>query len=119
MPVGRGEIPAMTGPDDEHRTRELGIDFGPLAHQLEHHQYPTTSDELVETYGDAVLDLPNGEQTLREVFDLLPDEHLESATDARASIFNLVGDRAIGRKGYSDRTPPAIGERREWPIESF
>lgn len=108
----------MTGPDDE-RTRELGVEFGPLARDLEDHQYPTTSDELVEQYGDAVLDLPNGEQRLRELFELVPEERLDSAADARAAIFNTVGDSAIGRKGYSDRTPPALGEREEWPHESF
>ncbi|MFU8867650.1 hypothetical protein [Natronococcus sp.] len=108
----------MTGPDDE-RTRELGVEFGPLARELETHQYPATSDELVERYGDAVLGLPNGEQTLRELFELVPDERLESAADARVAIFNTVGEGAIGRKGYSDRTPPALGEREEWPHESF
>lgn len=109
----------MTGPNDGGRTRELGIDFGPLAQELEEHQYPTTSDELVETYGNAVLELPNGEETLRELFELMPDEDLESAAEARVAIFNTVSERAIGRKGYSDRTPPALGERQEWPNESF
>jgi hypothetical protein len=109
----------MTGPDDGGRERELGVDFGPLARDLEDHQYPTTCDELVETHGDAVLDLPNGEQTLRELLDLVPDERLESPADARIAIFNTVSDRAIGRKGYSDRTPPALGERREQPDASF
>lgn len=113
-----GVEPGMIGPDDE-RTRELGVEFGPLARELEEHQYPATSDELAERYGDAVLGLPNGEQTLRELFELVPDERFESAADARVAIFNTVGDRAIGRKGYSDRTPPALGEREEWPHESF
>lgn len=109
----------MTGPNDGGRTRELGIDFGPLSQQLEEHRYPTTSDELVETYGNAVLELPNGEETLRELFELMPDEDLESPAEARAAIFNTVSELAIGRKGYSDRTPPALGERQEWPNESF
>lgn len=101
------------------RTRELGVDFGSLARDLEDHQYPATSDELVEQYGDAVLTLPNGEQRLRELFELVSEERFDSAADARAAIFNTVGDSAIGRKGYSDRTPPALGEREEWPHESF
>ncbi|WP_306058784.1 DUF5789 family protein [Natronococcus wangiae] len=109
----------MTGPNVSSRTRELGIDFGPLAQELEEHKYPATCAELVDTYGNAVLGLPNGEQTLRELFELMPDENLESAAEARMAIFNTVSDRAIGRKGYSDRTPPALGERREWPNESF
>ncbi|AGB39210.1 DUF5789 family protein [Natronococcus occultus] len=101
------------------RTRELGVDFGSLARDLEAHQYPATSDELIEQYGDAVLTLPNGQQRLRDLLELVPDEEFDSAADARAAIFNTVGDAAIGRKGYSDRTPPALGEREEWPHESF
>jgi hypothetical protein len=103
----------------DYRSRELGVDFGTLAGDLEEHQYPATTGELVETYGDAVLELANGEQTFRELLELCPDERFESAADTRTAVFNAVGDRAIGRKGYSDRTPPALGERREWPDDSF
>jgi hypothetical protein len=105
-------------PDDE-RTREIGIDFGSLAQRLEDHEYPATNDELVDVYGDSVLILQNGEQTLQEVFESMETESFDSADDARQAVFNRVNDQAIGRKGYSDRTPPALGEDTEHGNESF
>lgn len=101
------------------RTREIGIDFGSLAQQLEEHEYPATSDELVEVYGESVLIFQNGEQTLREVFEATATETFNSPGDARQAIFNGVNEQAIGRKGYSDRDPPAPGEDSEQPGESF
>lgn len=102
---------------DEDRSREIGIDFGLLAQQLENHEYPVTSDELVDAYGDAVLTFQNGEQTLSEVFESMAVESFTSVEDARQAIFN--NEQAIGRKGYSDRTPPAPGEETEHQNESF
>lgn len=109
----------MGNTTDDDRERETGIDFGPLAQQLENHEYPATSDELVAQYGDSVLILQNGEQTLQEVFEPMPTESFDSAEDARQAIFNGVAEEAIGRKGYSDRTPPALGEDTDHQDESF
>lgn len=105
--------------DSDSDVRELGIEFGSLADQLEQHEYPTTCAELVERYGSAVLEFQNGEQTLEEVLHPVPDEQFSSAAEARAAIFSNVGEAAIGRKGYSDRTPPALGEQNEVSDESF
>lgn len=109
----------MSDMNDEERTRRIGIDFGSLAQQLEDHEYPATSDELLDAYGDAVLTLQNGEQTLAEVFESMGAESFDSAEDARQAVYNRVNDQAIGRKGYSDRTPPALGEETEHQEESF
>lgn len=109
----------MSNTPDDDRTREIGIDFGPLAQQLEDHEYPATSDELVDTYGESVLVFQNGEQTLREIFKSMETESFNSAEDVRTTIFNSVDEQAIGRKGYSDRTPPALGEETEHRNESF
>jgi hypothetical protein len=109
----------MSDTTDEERTRRIGIDFGPLAQQLEDHEYPATSDELLDAYGDSVLTFQNGEQTLGEVFESMETESFDSADHARQAVFNRVNDQAIGRKGYSDRTPPALGEDTEHQDESF
>lgn len=109
----------MSNVPDRKRLRELGIDFGSLAQDLEESEYPTTSSALVDDHGDTVLQFQTGEQTLRELFEPVVDEQFESAAEVRETIFTFVGDQAIGRKGYSDRTPPAPGEIREEADESF
>lgn len=109
----------MSDTPDDDRVREIGIDFGSLAQQLEEHEYPATNDELVDAYGESALILQNGEQTLREVFESMATESFDSAEEARQAIFNCVNDQAIGRKGYSDRTPPALGEETQADPESF
>lgn len=109
----------MSDSTDSERVRELGIEFGPLAHQLDQHEYPTTCEELVEAYGSAVLRFQNGEQTLEKVLRPVSEEQFNSATEVRTAIFSNVPEDAIGRKGYSDRTPPAVGEQSEEPDKSF
>jgi len=109
----------MSDPTSSERVRELGVEFGSLAHQLDQHEYPATCEELVGSYGRAVLRFQNGEQTLEEVLSLVPEEQFNSATEARTAIFSNVSEGAIGRKGYSDRTPPALGEQSEEADESF
>jgi len=69
--------------------------------------------------GSAVLQFQNGEQTLAEVLSTVPEEQFNSAMEARTAIFSNVPEGAIGRKSYSDRTPPALGEQSEEPDESF
>lgn len=109
----------MSETPDDAREREIGIDFGPLAEHLASHEYPATSADLVEAYGDAVLTLQRGEETLREVFESMAPTSFDSAEEARQAIFTCVDDRAIGRKGYSDRDPPGPGEETEHQSESF
>lgn len=49
----------------------------------------------------------------------MTDEPFDSAKDARQAIFNCVDEQAIGRKGYSDRTPPPLGEETDHQNNSF
>lgn len=117
--IDNEEYLVMSDPTDSERDRELGVEFGSLAHQLDQHEYPTTCEELIESYGSAVLRFQNGEQTLEEVLSPVPEEQFNSAMEARAAIFSNVPEGAIGRKGYSDRTPPALGEKSEESDKSF
>ncbi len=106
---------ANTGSDDEAEisvddtdqgSRTHGVEFGDLEQQLESHEYPTTADALVEEYGDHELELPSGEESLSEVLGPYADEHDQQFSDAgevRQAVLNLVGDQAVGEKGYSDR----------------
>ena len=117
MMVSKGSIP-MGGSETE-KTREQGVEFGELADQIASHEYPATSDDLIDEYGRYEVEVPNGTQTLQDLFQPLQAEEFESPEDARQAVFNMVDDRAIGRKGYSDRSPPAPGEDTEWSPESI
>jgi hypothetical protein len=78
--------------------------------------YPTTSDEFAAEHGSTELTLPNGATTLGEVFEGLPNEELESESDARLAVYSALGEDAIGRKGYSDRDATCLGEDGHEPV---
>ena len=90
---------------DTGDSREQGVEIGPLADELDRHDYPTTTDELLDEYGDAEIELSDDTHTLREVLGEagLEDQEYESAEEVRQMIYNMVGDDAVGREGYSDR----------------
>lgn len=87
----------------EDESREQGVEFGPLADDLENVEYPIRSAELLESYGDREITLQSGEQTLREVLDPLGEITFNSADDVTQRVIGLVDDEAIGREDYTDR----------------
>ncbi|WP_255171186.1 DUF5789 family protein [Natrononativus amylolyticus] len=109
----------MTDPNETPPRREQGVDFGDLEERLAEYSYPVTSNELVETCGDVTLDLPAGTETLRDALGLIDGESYASVAEVRQALFNTVDSKAIGRKYYSDRTPPALGENRRDDQVSF
>lgn len=101
-------------PDDESReastsgdedNREQGVVLGDLDDELESHDYPASSSELVDEYGDYEIEMSGGSQRLEEVLGLLEEDEQEfqDAEAARQMIYNLVGTQAVGRDRYSDR----------------
>lgn len=90
--------------------RELGVEFGELRDELDGVSYPITNEELIESYGDTKLYLPNGTETLREILGALDRESYLDTVDVSQAVFTMIGEGAIGRKFYSDRDPPALGE---------
>jgi hypothetical protein len=77
---------------------------------LDGHTYPATTAALIEAYGDLELEHPNGSETLGDVLARAGAETHEDAESARLAAISAVASGAIGRKGYSDRDPVAIGE---------
>jgi len=98
-----------SGGETGSETRKQGVEFGGLMDALENHDYPTTQETLIDEYGDATLDLADGEETLSSVLaeqEETSDEETieyESPDDVHQSVLNMVGDRAVGRTDYSDR----------------
>lgn len=71
--------------------------------------YPITSEELKQEIGDQTLDLSNGEETVRDVFDRIGVVELQDPTDAHTTFMSALSTVAIGRKAYSDRDAPVGG----------
>lgn len=82
--------------------REQGVDFGDLEDQLEAHDYPATTEEIVDEFGDEAVSYADGSETVASLLEPLSETY-DSADEVRQSIFNMVGEGAIGRKGYTDR----------------
>lgn len=76
---------------------------------IDAHEYPATTEELIETCGERRLELPNGSETVAEVLGRLESETFESPEDARFAVYSAVSDKAVGRVGYSDRDPEPPG----------
>ena len=93
--------------------RELGVELGEVAEDLRDHEYPAEREELLEAYGGERIEFGEGEATLAELLEPLNQMEYDSYSEVEGAIMNMVGDDAIGRKNYSDRTPPAAGEQRQ------
>ena len=86
--------------------REQGVEFGEeLSNELESHDYPTTTEELVSEFGDYELAFPDGEtHTFEEIFSAQQgDEEYEEPREVQQAVLNMVGSGAVGREGYSGR----------------
>lgn len=113
---------------DGPERREQGIEFGDLDAALADHEYPTTTAEVIDGYGDHELDIPDGTRTLREILGPLADgDHdaettetsYESPEEVRQMIFNAVGSDAVGREEYTDRDPETRQEAQRRGEESL
>jgi hypothetical protein len=76
---------------------------------LRQHDYPATTKQLADSYGDYELDLPNGTETLGEILLRVESETFGSSDEAEELLYSAVSNKAIGRKGYSDRDPTTLG----------
>lgn len=76
------EDEAMSG-DPEGR-------LGELDEELEAREYPTTTDELVEVYGDYEVQTQDGTESLEEVLSPTEDQTFDTADDVRTRILGLI-----------------------------
>lgn len=77
---------------------------------IDGHEYPATSEELIEAYGEHLIELQNGNETLGEVLGRMGSDTYNRADDVHEAIMTGVSHKAIGRRFYSDRDAPAAGE---------
>ena len=67
-----------------------GEQLGDLDEALQTHDYPTTTDELVEAYGDYEIETQGGRKRLDEVLASTDDQTYSSADDVRSWIRGLI-----------------------------
>jgi len=97
-------------PDD---SRELGVELGDLQETLENESYPIGHDELLAKHGDETIEMSGNTTTLEDLIGPLGEDEYRDYGEVEGAITSMVSDEAIGRKNYSDRTPPAAGEDRQ------
>jgi len=93
--------------------RERGVDLGDVQETLTNVTYPIGHDELLDAHGDEEIEMSGNTTTLEELIGPLNEDEYRDYDEVEGAIMNMVGDEAIGRKNYSDRTPPAAGEDRQ------
>lgn len=78
------------GDEPEPIHDEPGERLGELDEALENHDYPTTTDELINAYGDHEVQTQDGWTPLNEVLASIDNETYTSAKDARKRILGLI-----------------------------
>lgn len=79
----RGDEREPVGEDQSGR-------LGDLDEALESHDYPATTTELVEAYGEYELETQSGEKSLEAVLSSTEDQMYESAEDVRKRVLGLI-----------------------------
>lgn len=77
---------------------------------IDAHEFPATTEELIEAYGDETIEHPNGSERLGDVFARAGHETYTCADDARHALLCGVSHEAVGRRYYSDRDVFTLGE---------
>ncbi|WP_079977682.1 DUF5789 family protein [Halococcus sediminicola] len=80
----RGDEKEPMGDDPAER-------LGDLDEALKSHDYPATTNELVEAYGEYELETQGGKQSLADVLASTDDQTYDSADDVRKRILGLIG----------------------------
>lgn len=101
--------------DSDSDGRESGIDFGELDDSVDEEEFPMSTDDLLEAYGEVELGLPDGTKTVEEVLGSsdVESQEFESIQEIREAVLGMVDNDALEREGYSDRGGQAPDEEQE------
>lgn len=78
--------------------------------QMDQLSYPTTTDDVVDEFGGDEIDVGDDTERVDYVFEQLDKETFASPDELRMTLYGALPEAAVGRKGYSDRDPPGVGE---------
>ncbi|WP_380678274.1 DUF5789 family protein [Salinigranum sp. GCM10025319] len=89
--------------DDSTDDPRPGIEFGSLDDDFDRLDYPVTTVELLDAYGDRTFELESGTTTLAGALDPVSTQTFQSSDAVRKAVYAMVGDDAVGRTGDTDR----------------
>ncbi|WP_313691845.1 DUF5789 family protein [Halorarum halobium] len=78
------------GDEAEPMRDDPGGRLGDLDDALQTHDYPATTDELVEAHGDYEIETQDGEESLEEVLAATENQTYDSANDVRSRLLGLI-----------------------------
>lgn len=90
QPERRREEVRDRGHEDEAMAGDPNRRLGELDKALETQEYPTTTSEMVEAYGDYDIETQNGTKSLEEVLASTDNQTFVSADDVRSRILGLI-----------------------------
>lgn len=76
--------------EEEPMQGDPGERLGDLDEALVTHDYPTTTEELVEAYGQYAIETQNGEEIVADVLASTDNQTFDSAADVRNRILGLI-----------------------------
>lgn len=84
--------------------RETGLEFGDLLDDLKSEEYPLSKAAVVDKYGDREVEHATGSATIREILGPEGDDEYQDFEEVHQTVFNMVGEEAVGREEYTDRS---------------
>lgn len=77
---------------------------------IDAHEYPATSNELIDEHGEREIEHPAGSETFGEVLGRLEADTYADSQSVYEALLSAVGHEAVGRRYYSDRDAVSPGE---------
>lgn len=93
----------MDSTDSGDATEMRSLELADIDDVVHPDQFPVTTRELIEEYGDRDVEYPRGSETLSSILETSGEQTYETPDDIELAILNGVGRDAVGRPRYSDR----------------
>ena len=90
QPERKREEARNRGSEARAMSGDPGGRLGDLDEALETQNYPTTTDELVEAYGDYEIETQGGTESLEKVLAPTDNQTYDSADDVRSRLLGLI-----------------------------
>lgn len=87
----------------EETTKVRSIEFSEIGEVIDPGEFPVTTEDLIEAYGDCVVEYPRGGDRLERILRTSGLETYETPDEIELSVLNGVRRDAVGRPRYSDR----------------